>query len=412
MKSGVFDGASDTFKLMDQGNTREDMQHAWYDEGDGLHPFDRTTNPVAKNDIDTDGKYSWSTAVRHSDNGRLEAGPLARQLIAGGDHGESWQHSDGLVLDMYRKLGGASILVWGSEEQKQFFLKLIFRGEVRTWQLLSEPEAGSDLANVKTTAIRDGDDYVINGQKVFVGSGLGCDYMWTITVTDTEAKRHENLGWFMIKADLPGITIQPMDLLISGGESGAGSGVKNTVFFDNVRVPAFNLIGGENQGWKVATTHLELEHGTGGRISRNWLVDRMFEYCQTTQRRGQPMSKDPEVRDRLVDIYIEAEITRLFNLRNYWMRHSGANITYEGPQASYFRKQSGLRQATAILDILGPAAMTYDPELGAGEGHVEAYMRSALVALHPGGTTDIQKVIMARRIGIGREVKEKAGALA
>lgn len=324
--------------------------------------------------------------------------------------------SFGLTLPPYYdsggKLGGASILVWGSEEQKQFFLKKIFRGEVRTWQLLSEPEAGSDLANVKTTAIRDGDDYVINGQKIFVGSGLGCDYMWTITVTDTEAKRHENLGWFMIPAELPGITIQPMDLLISGGESGAGSGVKNTVFFDNVRVPAFNLVGGENQGWKVATTHLELEHGTGGRISRNWLVDRMFDYCLSTQRRGEPLAKDPDVRDRLVDVYIEAEITRLFNLRNYWMRHSGADITYEGPQASYYRKMSGLRQATAILDILGPAALTYDPALGAGEGHVEAYMRSALIALHPGGTTDIQKVIMARRIGIGREVKEKAGALA
>ena len=324
--------------------------------------------------------------------------------------------SFGLTLPPYYdsggKLGGASILVWGSEELKQFFLNKIFRGEVRTWQLLSEPEAGSDLANVKTTAMRDGDDYVINGQKVFVGSGLGCDYMWTITVTDTEAKRHENLGWFMIPADLPGITIQPMDLLISGGESGAGSGVKNTVFFDNVRVPAFNLVGGENEGWKVATTHLELEHGTGGRISRNWLVDRMFDYCRTTQRRGEPLSKDLEVRDRLVDIYIEAEITRLFNLRNYWMRHSGATITYEGPQASYYRKESGLRQATAILDFLGPAALTYDPELGAAEGHVEAYMRSALIALHPGGTTDIQKVIMARRIGIGRDVKEKAGALA
>ncbi len=324
--------------------------------------------------------------------------------------------SFGMTLPPYYdsggKLGGASILVWGSEEQKQFFLNKIFKGEVRTWQLLSEPEAGSDLANVKTTAIRDGDDYVINGQKIFVGSGLGCDYMWTITVTDTEAKRHENLGWFMIPADLPGITIQPMDLLISGGESGAGSGVKNTVFFDNVRVPAFNIVGGENQGWKVATTHLELEHGTGGRIARNWLVDRMFDYCQTTQYRGEPLAKDPEVRSKLVDIYIDAEISRLFNLRNYWMRHSGANITYEGPQASYYRKTSGLRQATAILDILGPVALTYDPELGAVEGHVEAYMRSALIALHPGGTTDIQKVIMARRIGIGREVREKAGALA
>ena len=309
------------------------------------------------------------------------------------------------------RLGGASILVWGSQEQKESFLPPIFTGAVRTWQLLSEPEAGSDLANVKTTAIRDGDEYAINGQKIFVGSSLGCDYMWTITVTDPEAKRHENLGWFMIPSGLPGITVQPMDLLISGGESGAGSGVKNTVFFDNVRLPAFNLIGGENQGWKVATTHLELEHGTGGRIGRNWLVDRLFEHCRNNTRRGEPMTKDPDVRDRLVDVYVEAEIVRLLNLRNYWMRHSGADITYEGPQASYMRKTSGLRMAGAMLDILGPAALTHDPELGAADGHMEAHARAGIVAIHPGGTTDIQKVIMARRIGIGREVREKAGAL-
>ena len=323
--------------------------------------------------------------------------------------------SFGLTLPPYYdsggRLGGNSILVWGSEEQKQSFLPPIFTGRVRTWQLLSEPEAGSDLANVKTQAIRDGDDYVLNGQKIFVGSDHGCDYMWTITVTDPEAKRHENLGWFMLPSHLPGITIQPMDLLISGGESGAGSGVKQTVYFDNVRVPAFNLIGGENEGWKVATTHLELEHGTGGRIGRNWLVDRLFDYCRTTERRGEPMTNDPDVRDRLIDVYVEAEIVRLLNMRNYWMRHSGANITYEGPQASYMRKTSGLRMSQAMLDILGPAGLTHDKELGAAEGHMEAHSRAGIVAIHPGGTTDIQKVIMARRIGIGREVRERAGAL-
>jgi 3-oxocholest-4-en-26-oyl-CoA dehydrogenase alpha subunit len=324
--------------------------------------------------------------------------------------------SYGLTLPPYYdsggRLGGNSILVWGAEEQKQFFLPKIFRGEVRTWQLLSEPEAGSDLANVKTLARRDGDEFVINGQKVFVGSAHGCDYMWTITCTDPEAPRHQNLGWFMIPSDLPGITVAPMDLLSSAGESGAGSGVKNMVYFDNVRVPAFNLIGGENEGWKVATTHLELEHGTGGRIARNWLVDRLFDYCRKTHRRGQPLSKDPEVRDRLIDIYIGAEINRLFQLRNYWMRHSQASFTYEGPQASYFRKTAGLRMATAILDVLGPAALTSDPQWGAADGHVEAHQRAAIIALHPGGTTDIQKVIMARRIGIGREVRERAGTLA
>ncbi len=323
--------------------------------------------------------------------------------------------SFGLTLPPYYdsggRLGGNSILVWGSEEQKQAFLPPIFTGRVRTWQLLSEPEAGSDLANVKTQAIRDGDEYVLNGQKIFVGSDHGCDFMWTITVTDPEAKRHENLGWFMVPSHLPGITIQPMDLLISGGESGAGSGVKQTVYFDNVRVPAFNLVGGENQGWKVATTHLELEHGTGGRIGRNWLVDRLFDHCRTTERRGEPMTSDPDVRDRLIDVYIEAEIVRLLNLRNYWMRHSGAHITYEGPQASYVRKTSGLRMSQAMLDILGPAGLTHDKELGAAEGHMEAHSRAGIVAIHPGGTTDIQKVIMARRIGIGREVRERAGAL-
>lgn len=109
MRSGVFDGKA--HKLMGQEFAREDITHAWYDEASGAHPFDRTTKPVTKNPVDHDGKYSWATAVRHSDNGRLEAGPLARQLVAGGDHGEKWQHRDGLVLDMYKKLGGASVML-------------------------------------------------------------------------------------------------------------------------------------------------------------------------------------------------------------------------------------------------------------------------------------------------------------
>ncbi len=107
----------------------------------------------------------------------------------------------------------------------------------------------------------------------------------------------------------------------------------------------------------------------------------------------------------------EQEIVRLLQLRNYWMRHSGVTTTYEGPQASYLKKTLGLKMSGHILDILGPAALTFDPELGASEGHMEAHSRAGIIAIHPGGTTDIQKVIMSRRIGIGREVREKAGAL-
>ncbi|MFC1966957.1 acyl-CoA dehydrogenase family protein, partial [Chloroflexota bacterium] len=150
------------------------------------------------------------------------------------------------------RFGGASILVWGTEEQKKALLTPICRGEVRSWQLLTEPEAGSDLANVQTLAVRDGEDYVINGQKTFIGCNHGADWFWMICRTDPKAPRHENLGWFMFPADLPGITVQAQELFFAGGEAGAGSGIKNNIYLDNVRVPAFNLVGGENQGWKVA----------------------------------------------------------------------------------------------------------------------------------------------------------------
>ena len=111
MKSGVYDGNTDTHKLMHHTHTREDIKHAWYDEPSGLHPFDRTTNPTQNNTMDHEGKYSWSVAVHHDENGRLEAGAIARELVAGGTHGEDWQHTDPLVLDMYKKMGGASVML-------------------------------------------------------------------------------------------------------------------------------------------------------------------------------------------------------------------------------------------------------------------------------------------------------------
>jgi alkylation response protein AidB-like acyl-CoA dehydrogenase len=235
--------------------------------------------------------------------------------------------------------------------------------------------------------------------------------MWTIVVTDPDKPRHENLGWLMIPYGLPGTEVRPMELLTSGGEGGATPGLKHTVFFDNVRVPAFHLIGGENNGWKVATTHLELEHGGGGMIRRNRVVDRFLEYCTTTKFNDAPLSKDPDVRDDMVEVYIKNEIVRLFGLRTYWLSHAHKPRSYEGPQLSYCRKTAALEMAETILRALGPYALTNDQEWGPLAGLLEHFQRSAIVGLHPGGTTDIQKVIMARRIGIGRTEREQAGRL-
>ena len=322
----------------------------------------------------------------------------------------------GLTLPPYYdsggKLGAASILVWGSEEQKRHFLPLVLKGQIRTWQLLTEPEAGSDLAGVRSAAVRDGDDYVINGQKIFVGSTHGAEYLWMIVNTDPDGKRHENLSWFMVPMDLPGITVSQMDILFAGGERGAASGAKQTVYLEDVRVPAFNLVGGENNGWKVAGTHLELEHGlmqssnTGQEV-----LERVFRLCGEQQRDGKPLSQDPSVRELLVDMYIDGEIGRLLNLRNFWIRAVHRPLTYEGPQSYLHTKRSALRTAKAVQKILGPHALTNDEEWGLEDGHVEVHQRGAIVAQHPGGTAEIQKVIMARRLGIGRAAREKAGVL-
>jgi alkylation response protein AidB-like acyl-CoA dehydrogenase len=307
------------------------------------------------------------------------------------------------------RLGSASILVWGSEEQKREFLPPIYKGEVRTWQLLSEPGAGSDLAGVQTQAIRDGDDYVINGQKVFVGSDNGAERIWMIAVTDPQGARHENVSWFLVDTSLPGITIAPMELMGTGGEGGADSGQKQTVWFDNVRVPASCLVGGENNGWRVASTHLELEHGGGGRIGRNRLWERLLAYCRETPRDGRPLTEDPDVRDMLADIYIKGEVTRLFGLRNFWLTYARQPRSYEGPQLSYYRKVSGLWMTRAILEAVGPAALLDDEEWGSPDGFLEHQQRNGIVAVHPGGTPDVQSISMSRRIGIGRSQREAAG---
>jgi alkylation response protein AidB-like acyl-CoA dehydrogenase len=294
-------------------------------------------------------------------------------------------------------LGGATILVWGTDEQKQRLLPPIFRGEVRTWQLLTEPEAGSDLASVKLNARRDGDHYVLSGQKVFVGSAHGADRFWMIARTDPEAPRHQNLSWFMVDATLPGITVQPVRVLADVAE-----GHKNAVYFDDVRVPADCLVGGENHGWKVASTHLDLEHGASGNLAADPIVDALVEHCRTHYRDGRRLIDDPDVRDGLAEIYIQLEAVRLISTRNFWRSVNDKAVHYNGPQSMYMRKVSGLWLTKAVLDLIGPEALTSDPKLGALDGDAERQQRNGIVDIVPGATIDIQRVIMARALGLGR----------
>jgi 3-oxocholest-4-en-26-oyl-CoA dehydrogenase alpha subunit len=293
----------------------------------------------------------------------------------------------------------APVLIrWGTEEQKREFLPAITRAEISVWQVLTEPHGGSDVANCQTKAIRDGDDYIVNGQKVMVGHHLPPDYLWTLVCTNPQGKRHENLGWLHIPANLPGITIQHMYLMM---------GIKNAVFFDNVRVPAKYLIGGENNGWKVANTHMELEHGGDGKIGVDPVVERVVEYCQKNFIAGKPLIEDDKVRDVIADIMIELNTLRRFNQRNFWHRFAKIPHPYGGVQQRYFQRMTRVRNAERLQQILGCDALVQD--LSVHEVvDFEYCVRSGPGQLHGGGTLDTDRLIFARRLGLGRPTQEKA----
>ena len=137
--------------------------------------------------------------------------------------------------------------------------------------------------------------------------------------------------------------------------------------------------------------------------------DRLLRYCQDTKLDGVPLAQHHDTRDLLADIYIKTEVQRLFGLRNFWLTYAKKPRSYEGPQLSYWRKTSGLWMTGAILEAVGPAALTSDETWGSPEAFLELQQRNGIVAVHPGGTTDIQRVSMARRIGIGRASREQAG---
>lgn len=304
-------------------------------------------------------------------------------------------------------LGSAAIQVWGTEEQRQRYLPQIYSGAVRTWQLLTEPAAGSDLASVQTTAVRDGDDYLLRGQKVYIGSEHGADAYWTIART-SDGPRHKNLGWFMIDGEAAGLTVQPMHLI--------GDMDKNTVFLDDVRVPAISLIGGADNGWAVATTHLDLEHGFRsdfilGHRGRGHL-DRLIDYSRGAMRNGAPLLADPYRRDLLAQAYIKHEIQRQWGLRNYWLATSQRAQTYEGAQAYFFEKVTGMWMNRVIAEIAGPSGLVWSDGVGAGGGSLGRRQGASIGESHGGGTIDIQRVVMARRLGIGRAGGEPGAALA
>ncbi|MBI2863374.1 MAG: acyl-CoA dehydrogenase family protein [Chloroflexi bacterium] len=304
--------------------------------------------------------------------------------------------------DLGISLCSPAIMVWGTEEQKKRYLPRILTAQDITWQCFTEPDAGTDLASLKMRADKDGDDYVLNGQKIFVGVFGKVDWLYTLAITDPNKPRHANIGAFMVPAQSPGIDIQTLELVARG--------IKRVIYYDNVRVPKTQLIGGETDGWKVASSTLEVEHGGSATVGgHDHFFNKLASYCREAKRNGIPLSNDPDVRDALVDIWVGSQVTRLFEMRNYWMRASKTPWKWEGAQNALYAKLRAPKVASLVLSIMGPYALTSDPKLRALAGEFEYQQRQSILT-HPGGTPEAQKIVMARRIGIAK-TKQQAAAI-
>jgi len=359
------------------------------------------------------GQKGWlyATAPREYGGGGLDADHAAilnRELAARGLSAPPYYDSNGLALP--------AILAVGTEEQKRRFLPSIYRGEVLSWQLFTEPEAGTDEANQQTNALRherDKDHFIVNGQKIFVGAHYGPpERLLLLTRSDLEAPRHENLAMFYAPADLPGISINRLDLFPSGmiGQIGSGPGSKNSVFLDDVRIHEDYLIGGERDGWRCANATLGAEHGDrpdagpsrGGRpMPRHAITEKFLDQCKTNPDVKRRLRDNPQLLDSVLSVYIGAEIQRLWGLRNMGMFRSGRRIPGAGVQLTLYSKRFGQRLIADMAEVLGPYALTTDDELGLEEGLFEVGQRNGICAA-PGGTPEALKIIISRQLRIGR----------
>ena len=301
-----------------------------------------------------------------------------------------------------RSLIFQTLLVWGTEEQKLKFLPELLSGEKIAFQKLTEPQGGADLASITSRATRDGDDWILNGRNVFIGDPYDVEYLAGPMVTDPDAPRHRNLGYFMIPVPSEGLELREMRLLPSAR--------KQAIFLDNVRVPGDHLIGGANQGWQVMGTHLEFEHGGRGRaVPSDEATDNLVDYVRETKHNGGNLGSDPVIQQTAMDAVLESHVQSLLLKRTYWMYQNRIEIQHEGNVANVHGRESGLRNARRVREVYGMYGfMGVREPLAPHGGAQEVSQRSAAGQRHAAGSTNISKVILARRIGISRTQERAA----
>jgi 3-oxocholest-4-en-26-oyl-CoA dehydrogenase alpha subunit len=290
---------------------------------------------------------------------------------------------------------GPTLMAFGSDEQKERFLPGIVRGEIHFSIGYSEPDAGTDLASLRTRAVRDGDDYVVNGQKQWTSIVHHADYIWLACRTDPDAPKHKGISILIVPTSSPGFSWTPVPVI--------GGGFTSATFYDDVRVPAANLVAGENKGWKLITSQLNHERvalSSPGMIERR--LDDVRAWAQQTKLPdGRRVIEAEWVQANLARVRAKLEFLRLLNGKVVAGAARGSVAPADASAVKVFGSEFYIEAYRLLMEVLGPAAALRDGSPGAVlAGDLERAMRSTLILTFGGGTNEIQRDIIAT-IGLG-----------
>ena len=295
-------------------------------------------------------------------------------------------------------MAGPTIIVHGTEEQKKKYLPGMLRGEDIWCQGYSEPGAGSDLASLQTRAVRDGDDYVVNGQKIWTTVAHMAKYMILLTRTDPDAPKHRGITYFILDMKSPGVDVRPLTNL-------GGAHEFNEVYFNDVRIPKENVIGEENRGWYSAVTTLDFERSSiGSATGMKQTIEGLIEYARTHA--GEPTSTlttNPQLRMELSDRMIEVEVARMLSYRVASMQNRGLIPNYEASLLKLYTTELNQRIAKSSIKILGMYGQLRGEGAPLGGAWAQTFLRSQAYTIE-GGTSEIQRNIIAQRgLGLPRD---------
>jgi len=334
----------------------------------------------------------WLTAGWPKEYGGLGLGAIEEGVV--NEVRGYWQLTNSFPNFIGYNLAGPALLLFGTEEQKKRFIPPITRGEVVWFEAFTEPDAGSDEANIGARAVADGDDYIINGQKIFITGAYKPDYLFTEVRTADTTPKHRGLTLFLIPAYTQGITYRPLPTM--------GFGAQNEIFFDDVRVSKEYMLGELNQGFYHAMATFEYERSnTGMAASAKRGLEEFVQFCKEEKRNGKPLIEDPQVRDMLAQMAVEVEVWRLGGWRTAWRfgeRERLGPLDYD--LTGFYTKVFSTRHAKVMMDILGLYGQLRKGSKWAKlAGWVERRWQMAR-SLHAGGTFEVYKIVLAGR-GLG-----------